>query len=314
MGNSCKLTIFEGPDGSGKTTAIKRWLELNPETEAVHHGPYLGETGPDLVQRYARSIMPAVLGWHDVVLDRCWYSEAIYGPEVRGVDRLGVWGRRALDRLALRCATQLVLCLPAKATCLKIHAGRAGDEYVKRQDQLDRIYAGYERLQPSLFAYMYNFERSDAADVLQAISSDGLGSPCHRTSPHPTAVMSAGNLDAKVLLVGEAFTSADTSEFRWPFSAPKGCSVWLAEQLERRGIGEHKLLWVNTDQPELPMFIELLGDNIKVVALGSRAGWRLRNISFNNSDVIRFEHPKHHKRFKFRQPYPLIEWLERVLS
>ena len=79
---SAKLTIFEGPDGGGKTTAAEKYAK---ETGAqyVHFGP-LPHVKDSLARVYVEAMMPAILGLQDVVFDRSWLSEIPYGTAFRG--------------------------------------------------------------------------------------------------------------------------------------------------------------------------------------------------------------------------------------
>jgi polyphosphate kinase 2 (PPK2 family) len=111
MIDSKVLTIFEGPDGSGKTTAAREYAE---QTGARYvHFPALPRVKHGLGRMYVEAMLPALLGYHDVVFDRCWLSETPYGEAFReGQDRLTQADRRMLERLALRCGAVVVKCLP----------------------------------------------------------------------------------------------------------------------------------------------------------------------------------------------------------
>src|ERR1700743_601382 len=103
---SAPLIIFEGPDGSGKTSAAKA-LAKKMNARYVHHGPY-SRMGSGLPRIYLESMLPAIYGHQPVVLDRSWLSEIPYGIAFRdGMDRVGI-RRRILERVALRCQTIVV--------------------------------------------------------------------------------------------------------------------------------------------------------------------------------------------------------------
>src|SRR5882757_4772670 len=102
------LTIFEGPDGSGKTTAAKAFAA---EMGARYvHLPQFKRVTTGLPRMYLEAMLPALLGYQDVVMDRCWLSEVPYGRVFRdGADRVGEISRHMLERVALRAGALVVL-------------------------------------------------------------------------------------------------------------------------------------------------------------------------------------------------------------
>ena len=62
-----RLTIFEGPDGSGKSTAAQAYAEA---TKAKYvHFPALPQVDKSLGRIYVEAMLPALLGYQDVVFD-----------------------------------------------------------------------------------------------------------------------------------------------------------------------------------------------------------------------------------------------------
>lgn len=144
--NFCKrVTIFEGPDGSGKSTAAKRYAE-STGARLVHCGPYPG-IDKGLKHVYLQAMMPALLEYDDIVLDRCWISEPIYGAVFRnGEDRLGFRGRQLLDGIAAMCDGRVVLCLPPEEVCVANWTQRhaAGGEYLNVEAQIRAVWELYK--------------------------------------------------------------------------------------------------------------------------------------------------------------------------
>lgn len=133
-----RLVIFEGPDGAGKTTLARAVRDALGDAVLTHHGPYPEVAyGDELAELYMRSVS----GTRDVVLDRCWVSEAPYGLAFRGGwDRLGRGWRGALDRCA--AGGRVYLCLPPWERVLT-NWSRGADEYLDRQAQLASVYRWY---------------------------------------------------------------------------------------------------------------------------------------------------------------------------
>jgi hypothetical protein len=306
MTPTCKrVTIFEGPDGGGKSYAARDFAAAT-NARLVHCGPFPGVT-KGLARLYVEAMLPALLGYEDVVLDRCWLSEPIYGAVMRGGRcRLTAADVRMLERVALRCGAQVVLCHPGFEACREAYVARRCEEYLERTEQLEQVCAAYDEVTTALPLLLYSYRERRALPAL-----DGLGG-----QPHPLASASAGSLAAPVVLVGEALAARKDHDplLQLPFVSfsGAGCSRWLTDQLEAAGADEEQLLWLNADDK---LFNEVLHTAPRrlVVGLGLAAGSRLAQV--DASGVDRFEvigHPQHAKRFHHRVPYRLVTLLKEV--
>lgn len=315
MTTSKRLTIFEGCDGSGKSTAAKAYA-VATGARYVHAGPFPGVGDQALARLYVEAMLPAVLGYQDVVMDRAWVSEAIYGTVHRGHDRVAI-GARLLDRLAWRCGAVMVHCHPPYEVCRTNWASRRGEEMLREELALKRVYAGYSagvdlvplgELNTVYYDYTQGVMSKSMVERLEQL----------RGPLHPLAHATAGNGRARVLLVGDRFANVTNADpwYQWPFGglSGAGCSRWLAQRLDDASIGEDRLLWANADM-DLSAIAdwwdkerEGLG---QVVALGDSACQAL-----TKADIVHFrvEHPQAHKRFKTREPYPLIDLLKELLK
>lgn len=170
------LTIYEGPDGSGKTTAAKSYAEATGALY-IHHGPYQGE---ELIhEHYVRSMLFAAGGQRDVVMDRCWLSEPIYGAAFRdGQDRIGPGRARALERLAQCCAVVVVRCLPPWRTVVDNYVQRHGQglEMLDKVEQLAEVYQGYQQLSTSLPMVDMDYTRRFGSAYAKGREKDDLRS------------------------------------------------------------------------------------------------------------------------------------------
>ena len=81
MKTSKKLTIFEGCDGSGKTTAAREFAEQTGAKYVHFHN--LPRIKKGLGRMYVEAMLPALLGYQEVVFDRSWLSETPYGEAFR---------------------------------------------------------------------------------------------------------------------------------------------------------------------------------------------------------------------------------------
>lgn len=305
---SAKLTIFEGPDGGGKTTIAKEYAK---QTGARYvHFPALPRINQSLGRVYVEAMLPALLGYQDVVMDRSWLSETPYGEVFReGRDRLTQAGRRMLERLAFRCGAVVVNCLPGASVALANFEARKGLELLKTRFQHQAVYQLYEAMRSELPIAVYDYTRnpeptSEVAQVL-ARNLEPLRTPCH-----PLGLQSAGAWDAEVVLVGEGFAERKEwdSFYQWPFASfsGEGCSRWLTDQLHAAKVREMELLWVNADQP-----LDLLDikPSTTVVALGTEAASACYTSKIEAKVV---EHPQYWKRFRSSERYRLINILENL--
>jgi len=293
---SSRLTIFEGPDGGGKSTAARRFAEKTG-ARYVHCGSFKN------VQRigrfYVEAMLPALLGYQDVVMDRCWLSEKPYGDAFRqGHDRLGVTSVRALERLAFRCSTLVVWCLPPYDRIRSSFMERKQIEMLEDESQLKQVDTSYRGATTSLPSIVYDYTRTPLP-APRAMDRQ-------RSVAHGLDFQTAGNHSAPIALVGEGFSEPKDGDclYQWPFGSMNHsrCSHWLTQNLEDAGISESSLFWVNSDQGDHDDMREMLGERRHVVALGAKALTRLTELDIDCSAV---EHPQSWKRFKSSQPYPL---------
>ncbi len=265
---SKRLIIIESPPGSGKTQLAKALCEVRPNTHYIYLGLF-PRVGAGLARLYVDAMMPAVLGHADVVMDGSWLEERPYGK-----DRLGA-RLRILERLAWRCQTLV-------ARHWRVGSLTRGD--------VDTIF--FPSSLPNVI--LNQLRETDAvACVLHALTNDA-------SIPHSLSQPTAGNLNGKVLLVGEEYgakTNADPL-YSWPFGALSGCSLWLAERLEEGGISERDLYWVNADG----LTTNIARFSMPVVALGAVAAERLIALGRMPDAVV--EHPEAWKRLH-NEEYPL---------
>lgn len=300
---SAALTIFEGCDGGGKTTAAKMYAEA---TGAVYvHFPALPRVTKGLARMYTEAMMPAVLGHADVVFDRSWLSETPYGLAFReGRDRLGMASKRMLERLALRCGAVVVWCDPGWGRIEASYRRRKHLEMLSDTTQLRQVYDLYAIEPTDLTEFTYDYDRMNQQVLLDSIQMS-RGNP-----PHPLQLASAGNWWAPFVLVGEGFAERKDQDpfYQWPFASfsNHGCSRWLTQQLESIELNEQDLFWLNADMN----LRDVDFNDRQVVALGKTAAQKLRAEGL--SQVVEVTHPQHFKRFSPAARYPLLDVLEGV--
>jgi hypothetical protein len=307
---SKRLWVLEGPDGGGKSTLAVD-LAARTGADVVHCGPF-PQVHHGLGRLYVEAMLPALLGHRDVILDRSWLSEPIYAAARRHErSRLSPVELRMLERVAARCQTTVVRCRPPLATCLDAYRARKPIEYLRDEAQLAAVWHLYDKLATGLPTVDYDYTNTVVDTVAYLL--DGRAPS---TAAHQLGVASAGYLDAPVLLVGEAFAAHKEQDplYQAPFVSfgAGGCSRWLTAQLERAGVPERQLLWVNADQNLVAVFFNARPK--VVVALGEAAAMAVAAAAPAGVKVVQVAHPQHAKRFHHCAPYELITVLKEALS
>jgi thymidylate kinase len=283
------VIILEGPDGGGKSTLA---AEISAATGAVvqRHGTYPGiSTGPALARVYLESMLPAVLGYAPVVLDRSWLSEVPYGTAMRGGKfRTDLGDERVLERVAWRCGAVVVLLLPPLETIRATWRSRRGDEYLDGEEKLEAVRSAYTARRSSLPTIVYDYTSSVHRAMMTAVA-DRLG------PRHPIEASSAGNLAAPVAIVGDSL--GDRSDavgfYRWPFASTRrgGTGRWLTAHLRDAGVGEEDVLWANADEAATADVIRSHPRRL-VAALGALAAEALASAGI---EARTFDRPEWHR-------------------
>jgi thymidylate kinase len=306
-----RLIIFEGPDCAGKTTLMREFKNSMLDTTEVHHGPYPRLSAAHLPRYYVDGMMPLLHQYENMLMDRSWLSEAIYGAVFRGgVNRIGTEARRHLERIAMRHGAVVVLCLPpwekVKEQWLKRKNADSEAEYLDKIEQLEQVYKGYAELRTELpvVRYDYTLHGNQLTQLKDEVARAAMR--LHKT------VGTVGNLDAKVILVGDKpsdHTDQDVM-MQWPFCSfsTKGSSRWLTSLLDDHGIRESDLLWVNASSG-LYQIKDLYART--VIALGQTASQSLQGPQIPHLVV---KHPQAHKRFHSSEPYELMDLITASLK
>lgn len=311
------VIIFEGPDGAGKTTFAHHVAQLIGG-RYVHLGP-LREV-KDLGRIYVEAMLPALLGYQPVVMDRAWFSEIPYGKVFRGGHfRNDLTVDAMLERLVHMCRGAVIYCHTDNRNLIKSFESRAKDEYLDRADQVLAVAREYRlrMSETSLHRIDYDYTSTPINVVIDELLAMTV---FNRDLNHKVAWESTGNIGAQTLLVGESYASQRREDtlFQRPFVsfARNGCSYWLTRQLLTHGISEDELCWVNQDQGHNTI-VELVTTmpNLKtIIALGAVAHQAIEPLRpFLESlsvTVLHARHPQHHRRFKSNEPYDLINFIK----
>jgi len=166
-----RIVVLEGPDGSGKSR-LAADIQKRLGYEVRHEGP--PPAGEDPYRYYLRQVFDTALltfTCPGVVLDRFALGDRVYGPVLRGEDRLGAenWRkiREGLDWLgALR-----VLCMPPLHVCLTAWRARArnGQEMISHEDRFRATYDAWNRFYSDEGQVAYDWTRDSREALLSLI-------------------------------------------------------------------------------------------------------------------------------------------------
>lgn len=292
------LTIFEGPDGAGKTRLIATLRPLlHGDASFVHHGAYADEKS--IAVHYFKPMYTAWCAKRELVFDRSWVAEPIYGAVFRrGACRISVAQRRQLERLALTLSGVIVLALPAFETCRRAFLSRIEHEYLETERQLRGVYDLYKRAESALPVVTYNWQAESPSALCHRIAElrdlENNGPGAGRWAPGQA-----------ILLVGDRHNGEDFRRvpFAHPYADRGGCGAWLADKLEAWGVAESQLYWVNAwaadgRQTDERFIAELRPRGI--IALGESAHKWCEQRGVKHAAV---EHPQHWKRFHHLEEY-----------
>lgn len=303
------IIILEGPDGGGKTTLsekLRQILNKDRLTNLVKHGPYTGMSSENLCKTFFRSMSPALTYDDHVILDRSWLSEPIYGAVYRnGESRVDMPRRRMLERVALSRGAVVIHCQPDLSLCVDTFTSRQEIEYLDNTDQLVQVYEAYETLpqRTCLPVVHYDYEKDHVEEILEKVAQRSM-----QNKASGGGAFKEGNI--LMLCDKGPRTNMKSSAAIVPFINfldNDGPSRMLAETLEREGVPESDVYWINTQDylgvPTSAKFIKDLKPR-KIFALGNNAyAWAMNA----NIKVHKLPPPLYHMQNFPHLPYHVTE-------
>lgn len=240
------MIILEGPDGSGKTTILRRLGHERRAFKALRAGVGGNEPGGSATSDFAgRDPAPIayarqVLAAHPrVAFDRFHLSEVIYGPILRGAAGISDEEVILLERLLYARGIQTVICLPPFKTTMEniLASGRERPRY-QTLGFLRRAYLAWQDLAGKL-----------RHDVTLDYTKQPEESSWERTllEPRPRCPDGVvGSPAARFLVVG----GRATNDLDLPFFTMDHFSGLLNRALWHAGFREEALAFANAELPD----------------------------------------------------------------
>lgn len=148
------IYIVEGPDGSGKTTLVKKIQESNRNVRVMHFGaPTTDEEALNYYKVYAKAI--ASKDENEVlVFDRSWYSDMVYGPVMRNREEMSQEHADMLSAMVVASGGGIIIYCTAPIKTLWSRCMHRGETYIESQVQLQQISVGYANIMEKYVKYL----------------------------------------------------------------------------------------------------------------------------------------------------------------
>lgn len=139
------IFILEGPDGAGKTMLANKLQEQTGYMLLHRSQPKTEEDKKRMMDEY----MQVLKSGKNCIMDRCWYSEMVYGPVMRDASVISYPQMYALEKQLAQVGGLIIYCTGSLKTLWKRCQSR-GEDYIVDAVKYAEIYRGYEDLMKSV--------------------------------------------------------------------------------------------------------------------------------------------------------------------
>lgn len=135
------IFIIEGPDGSGKTTLANKIAQMTGYKVVHRTQPKTQEEKDEMMSDYLHFANTT----RNVILDRCWYSEMVYGKVMRDESYIDYPEMYALEKALLRHGAMIIYCTGPKSVLWK-RATERGEDYITSKEKFVEICDEYDAI------------------------------------------------------------------------------------------------------------------------------------------------------------------------
>lgn len=138
------ILIFEGPDGSGKSTLAKKLAEQSGWEYRAFSYPRNEHEKRTMFEMYSEVIYSNT---GNLIMDRSWYSEMVYGPLMRGDDTISYGQMMELEQMIHKQGGGVIIHCDATAGVLFERLNNRGEDYIDvSMPTIESIKYAYEAL------------------------------------------------------------------------------------------------------------------------------------------------------------------------
>lgn len=135
------ILLIDGPDGSGKSYLAKHLAEQTGYKLVHMSYPKTEEEKQTMAADYMRELSKG----KNLIFDRCWYSELVYGPIMRGGSAISYPAMYSLEKAAAKSGALIIYCTGDKEQLWK-RCNKRGEDYIVEYDIFVRICAAYDEV------------------------------------------------------------------------------------------------------------------------------------------------------------------------
>lgn len=135
------IIIIEGPDGAGKSMLAQQLSRQTGYRIEHRSKPENEEQKAHMMVEYLQLVKSS----NNVILDRCWYSEMVYGKVMRDQAYIDYPQMYELERALAKNGAMIIYCTGPKAA-LWMRCTKRGEDYITSRDDFNNICAEYDKL------------------------------------------------------------------------------------------------------------------------------------------------------------------------
>lgn len=276
------LIVLEGVDKAGKSTLASK-LQEKSGWPIVH----FGRPGPDPALEYISFLKQN----QDVICDRFFIGELVYGPLLRGKQSMSPLQITTIQRVC-RTIGIVVVHVNPPYEIIEARMRRLGDKMVTNS-QNRKAYTMFQAVMSQIKMPCFQWNGSgDIDEIVNDIGKLTSWRPEHKIARDVCTGIGTV-VDKKIVFVGDTLSKNNTW-FNLPFDGGPAAKYFL-KSLVLSGVDEKLVYVVNADTIKIKevVFLKHTGET-QFVALGNNAYKKLKELGVTCSRV---DHPQYWNRF-----------------